>query len=506
MPPIRTAAITKPVKTERTHEENQERFVHISLSPLHAIPTPDTTPRAYIAASRRSDRSLEARVESARRASEIHKRRTGRSLRVTEQDVVNEEMYEEEDDDLPLHYRRLTAHLGTTGSPDFNRRLAAYLTQNVAMRSALGQAINQSYSQTYTNSQLAQPTQQSYIDPSQMNLPQQQLHQQQQQHFMPQHFQNQPHFQPAPSMPPPHFQNRSPTTYRQSPYPMASDASRQTAAASGKHANGSPVEQAIGQHMPDGGGLDLHRTPPAQSVQQNASVQAAHAQSAQRTFSSSSSSSRSNPSTQADASTSQSAIPISPAQHPAQSHPAPFTQDHMAFQQGMPIGSNYNVPLNWNTFMPQNMYSPVFSAAPTGDLQTFFSSNYDHSGSSAASAMVNAQQEKPAQPFYSYNPNSFNKTRNIHPSYDGMSQTLAPNALDGAYDPSTFASPLSSVTEGAATPFPPTYNPTFDLALGGSAMMQHCDSGIGSGAMTPAVADGEWNYYFDSTKWEDTTA
>ena len=105
---------------------------------------------AYIAASRRSDRSLEARVESARRASEIHKRRTGRSLRVTEQDVINEEMYEEEDDDLPMQYRRLTAHL-QTGSVDFNRRLAAYLTNQVAMRSAMDQMINSSYAQQYPN-------------------------------------------------------------------------------------------------------------------------------------------------------------------------------------------------------------------------------------------------------------------------------------------------------------------------------------------------------------------
>lgn len=102
--------------------------------------------RAYIAASRRSDRSLEARVESARRASEIHKRRTGRSLRVTEQDVINEEMYEEEDDDLPMQYRRLTAHL-QTGSADFNRRLAAYLTNQVAMRSAVEQMANGTYGQ-----------------------------------------------------------------------------------------------------------------------------------------------------------------------------------------------------------------------------------------------------------------------------------------------------------------------------------------------------------------------
>ena len=106
--------------------------------------------RAYIAASRRSDRSLEARVESARRASEIHKRRTGRALRVTEQDVINEEMYEEEEDDLPLQYRRLTAHL-QTGSVDFNRRLAAYLTNQVAMRSAMEQMVNNSYVNQFPN-------------------------------------------------------------------------------------------------------------------------------------------------------------------------------------------------------------------------------------------------------------------------------------------------------------------------------------------------------------------
>lgn len=88
---------------------------------------------AYIAASRRSDRSLEARIESARRASEIHKRRTGRGLRVTEQDVVNEEMYEEEDDDLPTQYQRLNAHLHTT-SVMFNKKLHDYIATQHGVR------------------------------------------------------------------------------------------------------------------------------------------------------------------------------------------------------------------------------------------------------------------------------------------------------------------------------------------------------------------------------------
>ncbi|KAI9052451.1 hypothetical protein LZ554_003796 [Drepanopeziza brunnea f. sp. 'monogermtubi'] len=116
----------KPAKTERTHEENQER--------------------AYIAASRRSDRSLEARVESARRASEIHRRRTGRGLRVTEADVMNEEMYEEEDDGFPRQYLQLAAHL-QSGNREFNSRLEAYLTSNVAIRSALEKTIWNSYVQ-----------------------------------------------------------------------------------------------------------------------------------------------------------------------------------------------------------------------------------------------------------------------------------------------------------------------------------------------------------------------
>ncbi|RMD42366.1 hypothetical protein DV735_g2787, partial [Chaetothyriales sp. CBS 134920] len=112
MPPMRTMKPVSANKTERSHAENQER--------------------AYIAASRRSDRSLEARVESARRASEIHKRRTGRSLRVTEEDVLNEEMYEEEDDRLPMHYQRLAAHLDI-GSASFKARLAAYLTNHASL-------------------------------------------------------------------------------------------------------------------------------------------------------------------------------------------------------------------------------------------------------------------------------------------------------------------------------------------------------------------------------------
>lgn len=88
-----------------------------------------------MAASRRSDRGLEARMESARRASAIHEKRTGRALRITEADIINEEMYGEIND-LPTEYHRLNAYLHTQ-SAEFDRRLLAYLSCQMAMRQAV---------------------------------------------------------------------------------------------------------------------------------------------------------------------------------------------------------------------------------------------------------------------------------------------------------------------------------------------------------------------------------
>ena len=43
-------------------------------------------------------------MESARRASALHEKRTGRALRITEADVINEEMYEEINADIMNEY------------------------------------------------------------------------------------------------------------------------------------------------------------------------------------------------------------------------------------------------------------------------------------------------------------------------------------------------------------------------------------------------------------------
>lgn len=141
-------------KTERSHEENQER--------------------AYIAASRRADRSIEARVQSARMASEIHKKRTGKGFKITEDIVLKEEMYEEEDDDLPRSYRLLSASMQTS-SPEMNSRLDAYLSNKMAMSQMLARTndewreneINRLFAASFPNAIPSSTQQLSQNTPSQ---------------------------------------------------------------------------------------------------------------------------------------------------------------------------------------------------------------------------------------------------------------------------------------------------------------------------------------------------
>jgi hypothetical protein len=120
---------------------------------------------------------------------------------VTEQDVTNEEMYEEEEDDLPSQYRRLTAHL-QTNSAAFNQRLSAYLTGQISVRSAVDQYLSKPYAQQFQNPQQFQSSQPMYQYPGM-------AHQ-----FHPQIM----------------HQSGSPTSmYRQTPYPMPNLHQRQAA-------------------------------------------------------------------------------------------------------------------------------------------------------------------------------------------------------------------------------------------------------------------------------------
>lgn len=139
-------------------------------------------------------------------ASEIHKRRTGKSLRITEEIVMKEEMYEEEDDDLPRSYRVLGPNM-QTASPDMNYRVEAYLSNKAAMSNMLARTndewrqneVNKLFDQMFPNASFnpqrtAASSQSPQLQPQSQpqQRPQPQPHQMQHQHSQPQHsFQHQ---------------------------------------------------------------------------------------------------------------------------------------------------------------------------------------------------------------------------------------------------------------------------------------------------------------------------
>lgn len=85
---------------------------------------------AFVAASRRKDRSLDARLESANRASMLHKKRTGKALHITKEIVEKEAMYEEVDE--RYQEKRLTllkAHT-TQLEAQFHRHLMATMAMS----------------------------------------------------------------------------------------------------------------------------------------------------------------------------------------------------------------------------------------------------------------------------------------------------------------------------------------------------------------------------------------
>ncbi|KAJ2988497.1 hypothetical protein NUW58_g3942 [Xylaria curta] len=96
-------------------------------------------------------------------ASDIHKKRTGRALKVSEEIVQREEMYEEMEDDMPRPYRHLTSHL-QTGSAEFDHRVNAYIASQIAMSTVakyneIDKLFNQAFPQAANISQQMQYSQ-----------------------------------------------------------------------------------------------------------------------------------------------------------------------------------------------------------------------------------------------------------------------------------------------------------------------------------------------------------
>lgn len=452
MPPQRTIPPSKAIKTERTHEENQERCVELAVNNGALL----TMHRAYIAASRRSDRSLEARVESARRASEIHKRRTGRSLRVTEQDVVNEEMYEEEDDDLPMQYRRLTAHL-QTGSADFNQRLSSYLTHHVAMRSCLDQAITNSYAQQYPNApQFAHNLQNVFPSPFMA-------------HNMPQQQSSQPYVQSA--------YNIATGT----PGFRSTQHVRSASVAGPNDIPGYNQNLSVASPVQAGNQADHRRmSMPAKSMSPSQATQTPHFM-------------QSRPS-----------LPHSSSSYTGKNQVSPSSR---AKQEDQPLGQ-MQAPQSQPQQKPQQSYgnlagyqsfSPFTTSLPT-ESQLLLGSVLDPND--PFTSMMMAGSENMMQPYYGSAP-SLPKQQNFHPSYDGMSATLAPSALDISSPNTTNVPPNSAVSSSSLSGTPP-----FSLGFADGAPdtksqnFTRSDSSHGSGSGTPVI-DGGWDAFINDNSWAE---
>lgn len=94
-------------------------------------------------------------------ASALHKKRTGKGFKITEEIVAEGEMYEEQDEDFPLSYRLLSANIKSS-SADMNARLEAYLSNKVEVSKMLARAndewrgneINKPFAPSFPNAAL----------------------------------------------------------------------------------------------------------------------------------------------------------------------------------------------------------------------------------------------------------------------------------------------------------------------------------------------------------------
>ena len=361
-------------------------------------------------------------------------------------------MYEEEDDDLPMQYRRLTAHL-QTGSADFNRRLSAYLTNHVAMRTALDQAITDSYAQQYPNAPQFVHNQTIYPSP-----------------FM------------AHNMP--HQQQQSPISYSQ-PYPSPGTPGyrpgHQARSASNSHVAPtyspnvslpSPNQQFsnVAHRKASGSSKSASQSPPGATPATPATPQSMQAR---PTLSQAPSSNNVKEESQPS------------QQMRAPPHPSP-RQQHQSVSP--PKGLSNTSP--FSTSLPPETQMLLGSALDPNDPMT---------------SMFMAGSENLPQPYnYNFSPPMPQKTRSFQQSFDGMSATLAPSALDMSPRQQSYNQPLKNMPAGSAL------TPSFQLGFDGSMsefakgqMFTSANSSTGSGTATPGAIDGGWDAFINDTSWAE---
>lgn len=336
---------------------------------------------------------------------------------------MNEEMYEEEDDDIPWRYRNVTSHLPLEDGL-LSRRLQSMLAVQLEHQRLLGQAVN---STLQHNPQLREQDfrNQQFVSPNMMQ--------------MPQASQN--------SMMPPQQLNRSPTSYRHSPYPMqqakpqyhqrsASVATPQEWASNGQHQQPAlaPATTATDERrmsLPQNGMQPVQRT---SSYQSNLG-----------------------------------SIPTSPVS---------TYQTDQQYNQSI---NNALGPFTTNLSMDTQQLlagSETFPAfPPTFDL---FGDSVDY-------------PQKSQQPFYSYKPNASSGGLKGAPSTSvGLDQTLLGTSIDANLDCNAFAETPNPANSGylnsAVTE--PGYGFSFDGSMGSMFGLDPFASGGNSGQITPGNLSG----------------
>jgi len=306
-------------------------------------------------------------------------------LRVTEQDVVNEEMYEEEDDDLPAQYRRLTAHLNTN-SYEFNRRLQSLIATQIGARQAL---MEQSGHYFFP--------QQSYP-----NMP----------YFAPQTMQ--PGMQPQ--MLPPQMMSRSPVSYRRHPYlcPQTPHPQYQQRSASIATPNEVPGFTQNQTTSPVEGAFDDQRR---MSLPCNASGITPQSQST----------SQNRPSVSQSGSNTQITLVGTPSPVTTMSSSLP---QHSQPQTMMPQHP-FVAPIPMYDMQSSNL-SPFSTALPV-ESQHILGGSLDPMSPMSQYLMGDSDympRQYLSQPFYSYKPNAASMTRPSQMSSASMNAILAPNHFD----------------------------------------------------------------------------
>ena len=442
---------------------------------------------------------------------------------MTEQDVVNEEMYEEEDDDLPMQYRRLTAHL-STGNADFNRRLSAYLTGQIATRTALDQVIAQSLCNQYPNaSQFAQHSPFAAPYPSPFGaVP-----------MMPPSFQQTPGAIPHSPYPTPSVQAFDPTNPQSAINLPGNFQQQQQQQQQSQQAN-FPMQSPLTADFSDPKS-SLNMVQPDQS---SSMASTAPSQIQMPTVSPHSGeqlpiSIPSNNSRQQPAQSESNQTPVS-AQvqasrsiaHDKNPHQTPQPQQNTIAPYPCQMNAGYGLNPNPYGFGPYNPALPTESQLLVGSAL--------NSTDPFTAALLAGSSSSLSVPFYSYNPpNTSNsaststtgqaKLKDLHPTYDSLTQTLAPSALEitptaGAkMTPMTKATTLPLKGEVLASPVPTAETSLgpdvgFEELFGGiSQEVRKFDAGQGTGGLeggscTPGTERDLWSNFIDGTAWDEAVS